>query len=141
MKLFATRHSHAELYVHLVWSTKERVGVLNRDLRVGLSDQAVSTSRKFGATVLAFGGTPDHLHALLRYRPDLSVSDLVRKLKSALTRVIRCDVEELPDFEWQNGYGAFSVGPSEIDRIVTYVSNQEQHHATGDVRPEVDFED
>ena len=141
MKLFTTRHSHAELYVHVVWATKDRVGVLNRNLRTGLWDQAVSTSRKFGATVLAFGGTSDHVHALLRYRPDLSVADLVRKLKSALTRVIRRDVPAFPDSSWQTGYGAFSVGSSEIDRVVTYIANQEQHHATGDIWPELDFED
>ena len=50
-------------------------------------------------------------------------------------------VRALPDFEWQTGYGAFSVGSSEIDRVVGYISNQEQHHADGTIWPDLDLED
>ena len=131
MKLFATRHSHAELYVHAVWTTKHRVAVLDRSLLVRLSAQAVDTAHTLGAAVLAFGGMSDHLHVLLRHRPDLSASTLVRGIKAASTRVIRREVPELPDFAWQTGYGAFSVGASELDRVAAYVGNQARHHANG----------
>jgi REP element-mobilizing transposase RayT len=141
MKLFATKHSHAELYVHVVWATKERAPVLSRKLLFLLSEQSTATARKLGAAVLAFGGTSDHVHVLLRYRPDLTVSDLLRKLKSALTRTIRRDVRSLPDFSWQTGYGAFSVSTSDLDRVVAYIASQEQHHQAGTVWPDMDFED
>ncbi len=140
MKLFATKHSHAELYVHVVWATKGRVGVLGRALLFRLSEQAIGTSRKLGAAVLAFGGVSDHIHVLLRYRPDLSVSVLVRGLKAALTRTIRRDESSLPDFSWQTGYGAFSVSSSDLDRVVAYISKQEQHHAVGTIWSDVEIE-
>jgi REP element-mobilizing transposase RayT len=141
MKLFATRHSHAELFVHLVWTTKERSGVLNHTLRAKLADQSVDTARKIGAAVLAFGGVADHVHLLVRYRPDLSVSDLARRLKAALSRTIRRDVKALPDFSWQTGYGAFSVSPSDLDSVARYIRKQPEHHADGTIWPDVDLED
>jgi REP element-mobilizing transposase RayT len=141
VKLFATRHSHAELYVHAVWTTKHRASVLDRALLGRLSAQAVDTAHTLGAAVLAFGGTPDHLHVLLRYRPDLSASTLVRGIKAALTRSIRREFSELPDFAWQTGYGAFSVGASELDRVAAYVANQERHHANGTLRLGWEYEE
>lgn len=141
MKLYATRHSHAELYLHAVWTTKNRVVVLDRSLLSRLSRQAADTSKMFGAVVLAFGGVADHVHILLRYRPDLSVAALVRGIKASLTRTVRRDVATLPDFAWQAGYGAFSVGASELDRAASYVSNQAHHHAVGTLWPEVEIEE
>jgi len=141
MKLFTTRHSHAELYVHVVWTTKDRAAVLDRAIVLELSRQAGETARALGAVVLAFGGTADHVHILLRHRPDLSVASLVRGLKAALTRTIRRDVPGFPDFSWQTGYGAFSVGVCEVDRVRAYVSNQEHHHDQGTIWPDWDIED
>ena len=140
MKLFATKHSHAKLYVHVVWATKERTHLLDRALLFQLSEQSIGTSRKLGAAVLAFGGVSDHIHVLLRYRPDLSISNLVRRLKAALTRTIRRDVPGLPDFAWQTGYGAFSVSSSDLDRVVAYISKQEYHHTAGTIWPDMEIE-
>jgi putative transposase len=139
VKLFATKHSHAELFVHTVWATKDRAAVLDRELRARLSEQAEESAKHHGAVVLAFGGVADHLHVLLRYRPDLAVSDLVRRLKASLTRTIRRDMAPLPDFEWQTGYGAFSVSSRDVDRVFAYVSNQERHHREGTIWPEVEI--
>jgi REP element-mobilizing transposase RayT len=141
LRLVATRHSHAELFVHVVWATKERVAVLDRALRNRLRAQAVETAHALGASVLAFGGASDHVHVLLRYRPDLPASSLVRGIKAALTRSIRRDGTDCPDFSWQAGYGAFSVGASELERVVAYIANQERHHADGAIWPEWDLED
>ncbi len=140
MKLFATKHSHAVLYLHAVWATKDRAAVLDRSLLFELAKQTVDTARTFGAAVLAFGGAPDHVHVLLRYRPGLRASGLVRGLKAALTRTVRRDVPGLADFSWQSGYGAFSVGASELDRVVAYISDQERHHTAGTVWPDVEFD-
>lgn len=141
MRLFATRHSRAVLYSHVVWTTKSRVPVLDREVRLRLFRQAVSTANAFGAVVLAFGGTSDHLHVLLRYRPDMSVASLVRGLKAALTRMIRRDEPELHDFSWQAGYGAFCVAASDVDRVGAYILNQERHHALGTIWPDVELPD
>jgi REP element-mobilizing transposase RayT len=139
MKLFSTKHSRAELYVHATWATLSRARVLDRSLLGRLASQARSTALKLGAATLAFDGTDDHVHTLLRHRPDLTVSNLVRSLKAAMTRSIRRDVPHLPDFEWQTGYGAFSVSPKEIERVIAYISNQRRHHADGTTWPGVEY--
>jgi REP element-mobilizing transposase RayT len=138
MKLFSIKHSRAELYVHATWGTLSRARVLDRSLLGRLAIQARSTALKLGAAVLAFDGTDDHVHVLLRYRPDLTVSNLVRSLKAAMTHLIRSDIAQLPDFEWQTGYGAFSVSPREIERVMAYIANQRQHHADGTTWPGVE---
>jgi putative transposase len=141
VKLFATRHSHAVLYVHAVWATKKRVAVLDSALLFRLSQQATITAHALGAALLAFGGASDHVHLLVRYRPDLSAAVLLRGLKAGMTLAIRREVSSLPDFSWQTGYGAFSVGSSELDRTVAYISNQERHHTAGTIWPDLEFED
>jgi REP element-mobilizing transposase RayT len=138
MKLVATKHSHAELFVHLNWTTKERATVLDRALNAMLSEQVRSTAQKYAAIVLAFGGVSDHVHAVVRYRPDLTVSKLVQSLKAATSHLIRRDMDHLPDFSWQAGYAAFSVSPGDIDRVVAYINDQESHHANNTVWPEVE---
>lgn len=136
MKLVATRHSHVELYVHLVWSTKERATVLNRPLLAKISEQIRSTAQKYAAIVTAFGGVSDHVHVVARYRPDLTVSKLVQSLKAASSRLVRRDFDYLPDFAWQTGYSAISVSPDVVDRVNAYVRNQESHHADNTLWPE-----
>ena len=135
MKLFATRHSHAELYVHLVWATRRRAAVLDRRILQTLRGQSIASARAVGAVVVAFGGVADHVHVLLRYRPDLSVATLARGLKAALTHKIRNAVPELGDFSWQAGYGAFSVARSDVDRVAAYVADQVRHHAGETIWP------
>lgn len=138
MKLFATKHSHAELYVHVVWTTKERVVVLDRALIARLSEQIRSTAQKYAAVVLACSGVSEHVHVIARYRPDLTVSKLVQSLKAATSRVIHRDLDHLPDFSWQTGYGAFSVSAGDVDRVVAYINDQEAHHANNTIWPEVE---
>lgn len=140
MRLFATRHSHTELYVHAVWATKERVRVLQTEWYDELANRTAGTANSLGAALIAFGGTADHVHALLRYRSDLHVAELVRGLKASLTLLIRRDIGTIPDFAWQGGYGAISVSPSDVDRVKSYIGNQERHHADGDIWPEIDLE-
>jgi REP element-mobilizing transposase RayT len=136
MKLVATKHSRVELFVHVNWTTKERAAVLDRALLARLAEQARSTAQKFAAIVMAFGGVSDHVHVVARYRPDLTVSKLVQSLKGSTSHLVRSDFDHLPDFSWQTGYAAFSVGPAEVDRVVAYVNNQESHHADDTVWPE-----
>jgi len=136
MNWVATRHSHAELFVHLVWTTKEWAAILTRPLLASMSEQIRSTAQKYAAIVTAFGGVSDHVHVAVRYRPDLTVSKLVQSLKAAASRMVRRDFEYLPDFAWQAGYGATSVSPEIVDRVNEYIANQESHHADNTIWPE-----
>jgi putative transposase len=89
VRLFATRHSHAELFLHAVWTTKNRAPLLCAEDLEAIGAACQQTAQKMGAVILAFGGTKDHVHVLLRYRPDLAVSSLVRAMKASTSYLIR----------------------------------------------------
>ena len=84
--------------------------------------------RGLGGFSLGINGVEDHAHVLAKLRPDKSVSDVLRDLKANSSGWMHDVFPDLKDFSWQNGYGAFSVGPSEIERIKKYIANQKIHH-------------
>ena len=121
---------YSRLHVHLVWATKERRRILDlpRSRRVhGLLDRLC---RDRDCLALAIGGVDDHVHLLVGLRPALAVSDLVRELKVA-TSPFTARRLGVDGFAWQAGYGAFSVGDSDLESIAHYIRNQPIHHATG----------
>ena len=129
VRLFATRHSHAELFAHVVWTTKDRVGLLGEAELAMIAPLMQGTAKKMGALVYAAGGVEDHVHVLVRYRPDITVSNLVRAMKAAASYVLRRSATR--EFAWQEGYAAFSVSPNDVGRVEAYVLGQQEHHARG----------
>jgi putative transposase len=121
--------SLAQLYVHLVFSTKNRTPFLKDKLfrgRVhaylkGICDNQDTPS-------LQVGGAEDHVHILCRLSKNLAVADLVRELKRDSSSWIKLEQPSLADFHWQAGYGAFSVSPSHVEALKEYIKNQEEHH-------------
>jgi REP element-mobilizing transposase RayT len=91
--------------------------------------------RSEGGISLEINGMPDHLHLLAKLRPDEAVSVVLRKLKANSTGWMHKVFPEIPDFAWQNGYAAFSVG-TEVKRVREYISRQKQHHHTLSFREE-----
>jgi REP element-mobilizing transposase RayT len=73
-------------------------------------------------------GMPDHLHILLSISSDIKISDLVRDIKSNSSRFINTNHFVKGKFEWQEGYGAFSCSNSQLDKVVNYIKNQQEHH-------------
>ncbi len=71
------------------------------------------------------GGMANHVHLLIRWRPDETISDLVRTIKRNTTIWIHDAFPELSDFYWQEGYGAFTVSYSQVDKVKVYIQNQE----------------
>lgn len=74
------------------------------------------------------GGTDNHVHLLLSLRPDVSVSEAMRKIKTVSSRWAHEEFRGSRDFGWQDGYGAFVVGQSEIERVTRYIDGQQEHH-------------
>jgi len=89
----------------------------------------VEKSKEYGYQVLAVGGTDDHVHYLMRAKPDMAPCDIAHKVKGSSSRFINqrnlCEAR----FEWQEGYGAFSVSTDRVPTIVAYIRRQRQHHA------------
>ena len=84
--------------------------------------------RGLGGILLIINGVEDHVHVLAKLRPDRSVSDVLRDLKANSSGWMHDVFPGARDFSWQNGYGAFTVGASEIERIKKYIANQKVHH-------------
>jgi len=120
--------AYTRLFVHLVWGTKERRPFLGgwRARRVhGLLDRLAHLN---GCMPIAVGGVEDHIHMLTAIPTTITVSDLVRLLKIGSSQFVARDLK-VPDFEWQSGYGAFTLRETECEIIRRYIVDQPVHHA------------
>ena len=118
-------HTYAENVIHVVFSTKDRRGLMSCEFRPRMWAYATGVCKKFDIRVLAAGGMEDHIHLLLRIPPTLALAKAVLAIKSNSSRWAS---EEGHKFAWQQGYGAFSVSSSIVPTVVRYIQNQEAHH-------------
>jgi putative transposase len=122
--------SLTQIYLHIVFSTKHREPfLLDRGLRERTHAYLVGACDNLESPSVIVGGVEDHVHILCRLGKTWSVSDLVRELKRESSKWLKEQSSDLAAFYWQNGYGAFSVGPRELDTVTAYIANQESHHA------------
>jgi REP-associated tyrosine transposase len=118
-------HSYVSSLFHVVFSTKERMQSIPTDLQPRLWNYLAAIARNHQIHALAVGGTKDHVHVLFVLPAETKLADAVRTLKCNSSRWLR---ETKPLFAWQEGYGAFSVSPSQVDRVKKYIANQAEHH-------------
>ena len=121
--------SLSAVYIHLVFSTKERRPFLrDRPTRDGLHSFMSGISKQLDSPTILVGGVEDHVHLLARLRPDRAVSDLLRDLKSNSSGWLHDVFPDLEDFSWQRGYGAFTVSQSNVTEVTNYIAHQKEHH-------------
>lgn len=77
---------------------------------------------------LIIGGVEDHVHLLFAHSRTATVADVVKELKRGSSVWLKTKSPELADFAWQNGYGVFSIGQSQVDDVRAYIAGQEEHH-------------
>ena len=118
--------SLVNLMVHLVFSTKERRPFITPPLAERLYPYLGGIARNNGFRLLASGGMPDHVHLLVSLSAILPLAKAVQLLKGNSSKWVHENFN-LP-FEWQRGYGAFSIGVSDYDRTVNYIRDQATHH-------------
>jgi putative transposase len=116
------------LLIHLVFSTKNRALVLGVTIRPTLHAYLATVARNADCECYRVGGTADHVHLAVRLSRTITVANLVEKLKTSSSKWIKTQSPELASFSWQRGYGAFSVGPANLDDLRRYIDNQEEHH-------------
>jgi len=120
-------HTYCAQFVHVVFSTKERRDLIPPNLEPRLIPYLAGTIRKLGLDSLAIGGTANHLHILMRLRPTMRVAEAVQKIKANSSRWLG---ERGIQFEWQKGYGVFSVSPSLLPTVTAYIEHQKEHRRT-----------
>ena len=127
-------HTYAQNVVHVVFSTKDRKKVLDREFRPRLWAYITGVCANLGAHVHSVGGTEDHIHLLIQLPPVLPLAKAVATIKANSSRWAS---EEGRKFAWQQGYGAFSVSASVIPVVLRYIQNQEEHHKKMDFKAEL----
>jgi REP element-mobilizing transposase RayT len=117
----------SNLSVHVVFSTKDRLPVMTKDVRKRLFPYLGGIVRGLEGTIIAIGGMPDHAHVVARLPTHMCVADFVRKVKTNSSKWMNEQATN-GKFGWQNGYGAFSISQSVVSSVAQYVRNQERHH-------------
>ncbi len=128
-------HTYCCLLFHCVFSTKERRKTISPEIQPRLWAYVGGIARELGMRALAVGGMDDHIHMLLSLPSTLTLAEAMRIIKSASSRWMHVTCS-LKAFEWQEGYGAFSVGYSQTETTLTYIANQREHHLKHDFQAE-----
>ena len=120
--------SFSQTIIHLVFSTKHREPLISPGIEAQLHGYLASTCRAIGSNAFRIGGCADHIHIACSLPRTLSISDLLQEIKRSSSVWMKEQGAEYRDFAWQNGYGAFSIGYSQLDRLLHYIDTQHEHH-------------
>jgi REP element-mobilizing transposase RayT len=115
-------HTYSSNFIHCVFSTKERRSLISDDRKPELFTYLGGVARGEGFSLVAAGGTANHVHLLFVLPATSSLAHAVQKLKGSSSRWMGSG------FSWQEGYGAFSVSASQVPVVKRYIENQEEHH-------------
>jgi putative transposase len=119
-------------YYHIVWTTKERLPLITPDIETALYGYLIGKADALESIVHAVGGVQDHIHVVSSIPPKLSVAKWVQTLKGSSSHYVNHELARgLDAFQWQRGYGVFSLGHKQLETAVVYVRNQKAHHADG----------
>ncbi len=110
-----------------MFSTKHRAPQISADLQPRLFEYMGGIVRNQSSVLVAAGAVPDHVHLLVSLARTISVADLVRLVKTNSSKWIH-DELSFPEFQWQDGYGAFAVSYSNVESVKSYLANQAEHH-------------
>jgi putative transposase len=121
--------SLAKILIHSVFSTKERRPFLrDRTLRDETHCYLGGILANLDCQPIIVGGVDDHVHLLFALSRTRDIAEVVKEVKRGSTLWIKTRSLNLRDFHWQNGYGAFSIGFSQIPDVKQYIADQEEHH-------------
>jgi len=121
--------SISKIWTHLIFSTKNRFPFrTDKAIRADMNAYLATVLRSHDCKTIIVGGIDDHVHALVALSKTLSISEVVKEVKRTSSGWIKEISPSHKQFFWQNGYGAFSVGHTQLDDVRSYIENQEEHH-------------
>lgn len=131
-------NTFTQLYVQLVFASKGREKLISKKHKevVHKYIAGVIQEKRRNHKLLAINCMPDHIHIFVGLHPSQSISSLVSDIKTASSKFIKKQDWMSFNFEWQDGYGAFTYSKSHIDAVVKYILNQEDHHKTRSFKDE-----
>jgi REP element-mobilizing transposase RayT len=120
--------SLSKVILHVIFGTKNREPWLESHVRPRVHAYLITICRDLGAELVTVGGVADHVHIVTTLPRTLSQADLVEQIKKGSSKWIKTLDARYRGFFWQRGYGAFSVSPSQLDAVLEYVDEQQEHH-------------
>ncbi len=121
-------NTYSQLYVQIVFAVKFRHKSITEEHRDELEKYITGIITNKKQKVLAIYMMPDHLHILINYKPDISLSELVKEIKRSSSLFVNEKKWFSNKFQWQEGFGAFSYSIKDIDNVIKYIMNQKEHH-------------
>ncbi|MBL8888313.1 MAG: IS200/IS605 family transposase [Phycisphaerales bacterium] len=128
--------THSQMLFHIVFSTKRRTPWITPDVAKRLYPYMGGIVRAEKDVLYDIGGIEDHVHLLIRSRPEASISNLMRTVKARSSKWVHAEFPELKKFAWQEGFGAFTVSKSQEPAVKRYIARQAQHHKKEDFKSE-----
>ena len=129
-------NTYTQIYVQIVFTVRGRENILPKQHREELHKYISGIVSNHNQKLISIFAMPDHVHLLVGIKPNIAISDLVRDIKTSSSKFITDKKWVNGKFNWQEGFGAFSYSKSQIEKVVNYILNQEQHHRIKSFRDE-----
>ncbi|MGO2357075.1 IS200/IS605 family transposase [Mesonia sp.] len=143
-------NTYTQLYFHIVFAVKGRNNLISINWEEELYKYITGIISNKNQKLMIVNGMPNHIHLLIGTKPNCNLSDLVRDLKANSSKWINEKRFVRGKFEWQRGFGAFTVSQSGVSNVIKYIKNQKEHHYQKTFREEyleflktyeIDFDD
>ena len=122
-------NTFSQIYIQTVFAVDGRLCLIRPEFKEELYKYITGIVRNKGQKLISINGMSDHVHILIGLRPAMALADLVREMKADSSTFVNKNKLVHGRFSWQEGYGAFSYGHSQLDTIIRYIQNQEKHHS------------
>jgi putative transposase len=132
------RRNKLALYLHLVWTTWDRLPLITPEIERRLHRNIESEALEMGCTVLALNGISDHVHLVVSFPTTVTIANLVKQVKGVSSHFVNETLRPDDQFKWQGGYGAFTVSRWDLPKIIHYVKRQKEHHEVDDLWSELE---
>ncbi|MDX6383225.1 MAG: REP-associated tyrosine transposase [Blastocatellia bacterium] len=121
-------NTYSQIYIQTVFAVDGRLSLIQPAFKEELYKYMTGIVTNSRQKLIAINGMSDHVHILIGLKPAMALADLVRDIKADSSNFINKKKWVRGRFSWQEGYGAFSYGHSQLDTIISYIRNQERHH-------------
>jgi putative transposase len=121
-------NTFSQIYIQTVFAVSNRESLVKPEFKEEIYKYITGIVRNQGQKLIAINGMPDHVHILIGLKPAMALASLIRDIKSDSATFINKQRFVHGRFSWQEGYGAFSYGHSQLNAVIRYIQNQEKHH-------------
>jgi len=129
--------SLSKVYVHITFSTKNRLNLIDEKIETSLYEYIGGICKGLDCNPVRVGGYKNHVHILCLLSRKITQMKLLEEIKKQSSKWIKTKSPLYSGFYWQDGYGIFSVNPMEIDKVVSYIDQQQEHHRNNSFKDEL----